>query len=346
MNLLCDICRRAQLALTALCLTLTAQAYTERDVTVDNPVAKITLAGTLTLPDGDVAPRAALVMATGSGGQDRDETFLGHKPFKTIAEHLSDAGYAVLRMDDRGVGESQGAQEGAVTDDFVGDALAGAAAVRQMYPALKVGILGHSEGGLIAIKSANTAGGADFIVTLGCPALKGDSMIMSQMRALTYAATGNDDMFNDAYAVQRQMLDIVGSPVMTPLKRAQMTMLMSEHRAEEMAVPQLREMLEKQIAQMTSPWYVEFIRYNPLADIRAVSVPWLAINGARDLQVTPENLEIIAANSGAETRLMPVHNHLLQRCDTGQPAEYRVIQEDIDPEVVQIIVKWLDEICK
>lgn len=335
------------MAAAALGCSVVASAFVARDVEVPAGAPGITLAGTLTLPDGETKLRGAVVLATGSGQQDRDETLMGHKPFKVIAETLSDAGYAVLRMDDRGVGGSGGDAASCTTGDFVGDILSGVSYVRTLYPDVPVGVLGHSEGGQIAVRAAVAEPKTAFIVTLGCPALKGDSLILSQMKALNLAMTGSETMFNRARPLQRDLLDIAMGPGLASVKQGAMAVRYGKDFPEQMAMPELREAVTKQLAAMTSPWYVAFLRYDPAADIAAVSVPWLALNGGRDLQVTPENLELIGKlNAGADTVLLERHNHLMQVCSSGLPDEYERISEDIDPEVVTKIVKWLDDVCK
>jgi len=335
------------IAAAALGCSVAASAFVARDVEVPAGDPGITLAGTLTLPDGGARPRGAVVLATGSGQQDRDETLMGHKPFKVIAETLSDAGYAVLRMDDRGVGGSGGDAARCTTGDFVGDILSGASYVRALYPDVPVGVLGHSEGGQIAVRAAVAEPKTAFIVTLGCPALKGDSLILSQMKALNLVMTGSEAMFNRARPLQRDLLDIAMGPGLAAVKQGAMAVRYGKDFPEQMAMPELREAVTRQLAAMTSPWYVAFLRYDPAADIAAVSVPWLALNGDRDLQVTPENLELIGKlNAGADTVLLERRNHLMQVCSSGLPDEYERIAEDIDPEVVTKIVKWLDGVCK
>ena len=334
-------------AITAVAiLSGNASAFTAREVTVFNQPAGITLAGTLTAPGDGERVRGVIVMATGSGTQDRDETLFGHKPFKVIAENLSDAGYAVLRMDDRGAGGSEGDPSTAVTDDFVTDVLAGLGYARELYPGVQAGIIGHSEGGTIAVKAAAGNTGVSFIITIGCPALPGDSLIMSQMRALSRGATGNDDAYHKNRALQRQLLDIVKSAMPASIKRARMSMLICDTMPAEAAIPQVRKQIDSQIDGMLTPWYIAYMRYDPAGDIASVSVPWLAFNGALDLQVTPDNLDIIKCNPNATTVLMPQHNHLLQRCTTGMPDEYARISQTIDPEAIATMIQWLGTVCE
>ncbi|MDE5940922.1 MAG: alpha/beta hydrolase, partial [Muribaculaceae bacterium] len=147
------------------------------DVSVENTRASLSLAGTLTMPV-DNSAKAAVILASGSGAQNRDEEIAGHRPFKTIAESLSERGFAVLRLDDRGTGLSNGDFQSATGADLAEDVRYGLLWLRKRFPDIPAGIIGHSEGGSHAIRAA-AGGETDFIVTMGAPAWKGDSVIMS-----------------------------------------------------------------------------------------------------------------------------------------------------------------------
>lgn len=156
---------RIFMALLALTAILPAPAFTSREVVIDNNADGVKLAGTLTMPDSG-KPRAAILMITGSGSQDRDETVFGHKPFRTIAEYMSDRGYAVLRTDDRGTGSSTGSSDGITTTSNIRDAGASLHWLVAEYPDVPVGLLGHSEGGQIAYRMASDSV-CRFIITMG-----------------------------------------------------------------------------------------------------------------------------------------------------------------------------------
>ena len=176
----------------------------EHEVRVTNHSAGIVLAGTLTTPP---SPKAVCVLATGSGAQDRDETLLGHKPFKGLADSLVDRGYAVLRMDERGTGSSGGSFSGATVDDFVTDIAAGVGYVDSLFRDIPICVIGHSEGGGIAIRLGASDKRVDMIVTLAAQAWRGDSVIMSQCREMAVRMLGHWD----GEALQRQLLDIAMS---------------------------------------------------------------------------------------------------------------------------------------
>lgn len=328
--------RNILVALIAVAVTMPAGAFTAREVEVQNTADGVTLAGTLTLPDAGT-PTAAIVMVTGSGAQDRDESVFGHKPFKTIAEYLSNLGYAVLRTDDRGVGASTARTDDVTTGSNVRDAEASLAWIASQYPGIPAGCIGHSEGGQVAVRLAAEPP-CSFIVTLAAPAWKGDSLIMAQSRAISMAMTGAWP----GEGMQRQLLSIAGSQ--TPAYSARMMMLsvLASSLGDQAALPEVQKYIGAQVDAMLSPWYREFLRYDPADDIKAVAVPWLALNGSKDMQVPVENLSTIASLTPmAETRVMEGHNHLFQPAISGLPQEYAGISGDISPETLTIIAQWL-----
>ena len=297
-----------------------------------------TLAGTLTLPPSfgeGMGASLCLLLVSGSGLQDRDETLFDHKPFAVIADYLARHGIATLRYDDRGFGQSTGDPSNCTTADFAEDAAACIAFLRSTPllkggdgGRLKVGILGHSEGGSIAFmlgaKSLPTRDDGqdkpfvDCIVALAAPGIKGDSLLVEQTNAL---------------------LRLNGQPANMTLKRLRLTMAM----------------------QPTNPWYEYFVEYDPSADIAATRCPVLALNGSLDCQVLPKsNLAAIrsllrlsewSATSpyGGETegvfyKEYPGLNHLFQHAQTGAATEYGNIEETISEEVLRDIVAWLQNL--
>ena len=325
--------------LLASSLTLSAAAFSERDVTVVNHRDGVTLAGTLTAPD-DGTPRAAIVLASGSGAENRDEEVVGHRPFKTIAEYLSDRGYAVLRLDDRGVGGSGGNSSESTTDNLARDMSAAITMLDSLYDKVPAGVLGHSEGGVTAVKCANADSLCRFIVTLAAPAWSGDSIVMSQTRAIAVALTGRWD----EEATQRRLLDIVMSPTSDFIAKTLLRNELTARLGENAKMPQVAQQIEQSVSVMLSPAYRSLVRCNPEAAMRRVAVPWLALNGSRDTQVLPDNLKTIKEyNPQADTVLIDGHNHLFQPCITGLANEYASIAGDISDMTLEAIVTWLDK---
>lgn len=313
----------------------------DSDVVVKND--SLVFTGTFVEPDDGVA-RAIIVMATGSGSQDRDETIFGHRPFRAIADSLVKYGYASLRMDDRGVGGSSRGTDDVTTDDFAGDIEAAVSFARERLPDVPVGVLGHSEGGMIAVKLAKRSV-CDFIVTMGVPAFRGDSVILRQVRE-AFEQTGRGDMFAKVYPELRERYDIAmrgGSPAVVEM---QLYLQLMRWHPEYATVSAIKEQAITEVKVMATPWYCNFLNYDPRADIEAVDVPWLALNGSLDRQVTPDNLALIEEINQSVTAIeMPGLNHLMLKCVTGLLDEYERISGDIDPDVVEIIVSWLDALA-
>ncbi len=299
----------------------------------------VRLCGTLSTPDASEA-KGVLVLATGSGCQDRDETIFGKKPFKTIADTLAAHGYATLRFDDRGAGLSGGSfsQSNILTDRS--DVRAMLEYARSIMPGIPSGVLGHSQGGWSALGVARDSL-CDFIITLAGPAWSGDSVIMSQTRAIAVAQTGRWD----AEQKQRSLLDVCLSPLPAHLAKVQLIMIMSKDLGESATLPQVAEQLTQVADAMTSESYRMMLRYNPAEDILRVDVPWLALNGTKDMQVLCENLQTIKdLNPKAITVPMEGHNHLFQHANTGMLQEYASLPGDISAETMAEIVKWLDSV--
>ena len=191
----------------------------------------------------------------------------------------------------------------------------------------------------MAVKMANRNPECRFIVTMGCPAWAGDSIIMSQSRALATSVIGRWD----GEARQRRLMDIVKSDMSDALVASALYMELAADLGENAAIPQVQQQLSQTVAVMSAPSYRSIVKYNPADDIRSVNVPWLALNGEKDMQVLPGNITTIKElNPSADARVIAGHNHLLQHCNTGMVQEYRSITEDISDDVLRMILDWLD----
>lgn len=318
--------------------------YDTLDLKIENQVANIKLAGTLTYPTKDNA-EIAIIMITGSGPQNRDEEILGHRPFKVIADFLSKNGMTVLRMDDRGCGDSEGDLDSDI-DDFVTDINSAVSFFRNhtKYKKYKLGLLGHSEGGSVAIKSSSKA---DFIITMAAPAIKGDSALLSQVKALL-DVSGQGAMWESTYSAAKRRYNWA----MSDVSKDSLTNLLYDDVVKTipsfMLTDATKATINTQIAAMTSKHFRTLLRYNPEEDIKNISVPWLALNGNKDLQVPSDvNLSNIRRlNSEATVIEFDGLNHLFQKCNTGMPQEYSMIEETISEEVLHKILEWINQTLK
>lgn len=329
--------------------------YKAEDVAYTNQAAGIKLAGTLTIPGGK-GPFPAAILITGSGAQDRDEALMGHKPFAVIADYLTRRGIAVLRVDDRGVGGSTGNTAQSTSADFAGDVLAGVQYLKgrsEIDPG-RIGLVGHSEGGLIAPLAAVQSKDVAYIVLLAGPGLRGDEIIRRQSELIIRAAGGTDADVARQMDVLERMLAIArmndADAAQKALHELAIKLFDEMSAAEKQAVGNNVANLEASIKATLNPWYRYFINHDPVPTLRKVTCPVLALNGSKDLQVPPkEDLAAIAAalkeggNRNYTTIELPGLNHLFQHCQTGLPAEYGKIEETFAPEALKIVGDWILE---
>jgi uncharacterized protein len=316
--------------------------YGTRDVHYDNKESGFTLAATLTIPQGP-GPFPAVLLISGSGKHDRDEALLGHKPFLILADQLTRRGIVVLRADKRGVGQSGGNYATATTMDFASDAVAGLAYLKTvpLVDAHRIGLLGHSEGGVIApIVAAAHPADVAFIVLLAGSGVPGDQIIVAQTRLIAAANGASADQAKAAAEQERELLDVVkkaGSD--SDIEAELRTMLKGK-------VPDSQ--IDSALAQVMSPWFRTFISFDPATALRKVKCPTLAIGGSKDLQVPAhENLAAIKSaleaggNKSVETVEYPGLNHLFQHAKSGSPGEYAEIEETMSPEVTEKVGSWI-----
>ncbi len=328
--------------------------YNDEDVTYRNITAGITLAGTLTLPRGTAAA-PAVILITGSGAEDRNEAVFGHKPFLVLADHLTRSGIAVLRVDDRGVGGSSGKVEDATSEDFAGDVAAGIEYLktRREIDPKRIGLIGHSEGGLIAPITASRSSDVAFIVLMAGPGLRGDEILYLQGAAIAKAGGASDAAMAANRTAQERVFAILKTEKDPVAARAQLKQVLDEVVA---AAPEAQKqamgaMMQAQIDQVNTPWFRYFLSYDPRPALSKVKCPVLAINGELDLQVPfMQNLDAIgtALRMGGNTNVTLVHlpglNHLFQTAATGSPAEYTRIEETIAPAALQVITEWIRKV--
>jgi uncharacterized protein len=316
--------------------------YRDEDVSYENKVQNVTLAASLTIPPGK-GPFPGVVLITGSGPQDRDETLLGHKPFLVLSDYLTRHGIVVLRADDRGTGKSTGVFSAATTADFATDTEAGIAYLRTRpeVDSHKIGLIGHSEGGIIAPMIAARNKDVAFIVMMAGTGVPGDQVLVGQGEAIEIAGGKSKEEADKDAAKQREIVDLVETDTdKTDLDKKLRDRMTGE-------VPEAQ--IGMQIEQLTSPWFRYFLTYDPATALRHVTCPVLVLNGSLDKQVLPDqNLPAIrkalqeAGNKHFEIDELQGLNHLFQTAKTGSPLEYGQIEETISPVALEKIANWIN----
>ncbi len=328
--------------------------YISKDVTFRNEKAGVTLAGTLTLPDS-TGKFPAVLLIPGSGPQDRNETVAGHQIFLVLADYLTQHGIAVLRVDDRGVGESTGNFETATLKDFASDALAAVnylSTVRQVRRG-KIGLVGHSEGGLIAPIVADESRDVSFIVLMAGPGLPGGHILMSQGALIMKANGAPDSTIRINRQLQKELFSVVETEKDSAKASARLKKILEEGViklgvVDPSRLKEAETFIDIQLKYLMSPWMKSFLTYNPRAALEKVKCPVLAVWGSKDLQVPPaENLPAMenALKAGGNKNFKMVElkglNHLFQDAGTGSPSEYALIKEAISPKALKEVTDWI-----
>jgi pimeloyl-ACP methyl ester carboxylesterase len=303
--------------------------YTTEEVTFMN--GDVVLNGTLVLPEGYSHTTPVLIMVTGSGQQNRDEELFEHKPFAVIADALARAGIATLRYDDRTFSGYAGNINNCTTEDFKNDALAGINLLRKRFD--KVGVIGHSEGGTIALMLAAEKN-ADFIVSLAGMVVSGAETLVSQNRiALADAGIEADGIENYCDALMEVFMANVNGDSMPNIENHDLPLA-------------LKQNLRAVQHQIQMPYMKHFLALDMRPLLSRITCPVLALNGTKDIQVEHgTNLSALRnglpANEKNSIESIDGVNHLFQHCNTGAVSEYREIEETISPAVIEIIIEWI-----
>ena len=302
--------------------------YKEESVSFTN--AQYTFNGTLTLPENYTKNTPVVLMVTGSGQQDRDEELFSHKPFAVIADALARQGLASLRYDDRGWGDNSVNFADFTTDDFRQDAAAALPLLRKRFN--KVGILGHSEGGTIAMMLA-AEGKADFIVSLAGMAISGkETLIMQNHQAMT------------AIGLPKEMVDSYCNGISKALDEIASGKKATEININDVPVA-LKPITIKALQQADTPYIRHFLTIDVGKLLPKIKCPVLALNGTKDTQVDCDanttRIEKGLANCKHSIKKIDGVNHMFQHCNTGIVTEYQQIEETIAPEVLQVVAKWI-----
>jgi pimeloyl-ACP methyl ester carboxylesterase len=328
--------------------------YDEEEVSYRNEKDNIKLAGTLTLPRGG-GSHPAVVLITGSGAQDRNETIAGHRPFLVLADHLTRNGIAVLRVDDRGVGGSEAGSPIATSENYAGDVLAGVQFLktRKEINPKKIGLIGHSEGGMIAPIAAARSTDVAFIVLLAGAGQRGEDVIYSQTESIQKAMGTDPEVITQANALQKRIHAIVkaqedGKRIGELVNEDVTRFVAGLNESQRKAFVPIESTIKALSPMYQTAWFRYFIMFDPTPVLKKVTVPVLALNGEQDLQVPwKENLDLIAAalkagnNKDFTTKSFPKLNHLFQTSQTGALSEYGKIEETMSPEVLNTISEWI-----
>ena len=325
---------------------ITPKGYRAQEVSFANPADKrVTLAGTLTIPDRP-GRHPAVVLISGSGPQDRDESVFGHKPFAVLADYLTRQGIAVLRYDDRGFAKSTGDHTSATSADFATDANAALRYLlgRSEIDHKAIGLIGHSEGGMIGPLAAVDNKDVAFLVLLAGPGTRTDQVLVSQRRLMGLAqGVTNEDLDRSEPAVRNLFAAVRDAADSSSAYTRVRALLTAETLAALGASSGSRDALAD---QYTTPWMRYFLKYEPSVNLSRIRVPVLAINGSLDVQVaSAENLAAIRAalakNPDATVVELPGLNHLFQTARTGAMGEYDGIAETFAPSAMEVVANWI-----
>jgi uncharacterized protein len=333
--------------------------YKSEDVVYNNTDKSIQLGATITIPNGK-GPFAAAVLITGSGAQNRDEEIMGHKIFAVLADHLTRKGFVVLRVDDRGVGKSTGDFSSATSLDFANDLNESIDYLksRAEVDKNKIGLIGHSEGGMIAPMVASKRNDIDFIVLLAAPGIE-IKELMTEQNAAILQSSGISSRATKSYTTfyNKLLTTIINSPDSISAKEST-NRLVNEwiQQTDTAIIKELgwadektrTEILNSIISAFASPWFTYFLKFDPQPNLEKIRSKVLALNGSKDLQVNPtSNLAAIKkalAKSKSplyQVKEMPGLNHLFQTCNTCTLNEYGELSETFSPVALNFISDWL-----
>lgn len=324
--------------------------YKIEDVTFENPTDKNTLAGTITTPNHK-KEFPIVILITGSGQQNRDSEIFGHKSFWVIADDFAKKGIGVLRIDDRGIGGSNGLSEDLTTLDFVSD-INSAVEFLAKKGYKNIGLIGHSEGGIIAPMVASQNKKVKFIISMAGPGIPTDELLMLQSSAIAKLSGATEEEIKSTSDLNRKIYTIVKNYSGNDLENGVKQLLSEEMKKlpaeQQPSNAEMEKLVTEESKKITIPWFVYFLKLNPDEYWNKLKIPVLAINGTLDMQViSKENLNGIktslekAKNNQFEIAEFPNLNHLFQEAKTGSVQEYGQLEQTIAPTVLGKMSSWI-----
>jgi pimeloyl-ACP methyl ester carboxylesterase len=328
--------------------------YDEEEVSYENKTDKVKIAGTLTLPRSS-KPAPAVILITGSGGQDRNETIFGHRPFLVLADYLTRRGIAVLRVDDRGIGGTDAGAPTATSENYADDVLAGVEYLktRKEIYGKQIGLIGHSEGGMIAPIVASRSKDVAFLVLMAGMGQIGEDAIYLQTELLQKAESVSPEITKQTNATLKSIFAILKTEKDNKIAEQKIRETLEKQKSalsdeQRLQFAPVEATLKAQTPMYLSRWFRYLINFNPRPTLEKVKIPVLAINGENDLQVAPkENLSLIEAglkaggNKDVTIVFLPKLNHLFQTSQKGTLSEYGSIEETIAPVALETISNWI-----
>ncbi|MFY0482362.1 alpha/beta hydrolase family protein [Flavobacterium sp. PLA-1-15] len=328
--------------------------YYVENVTFQNKKDNITLGGTLTLPSKE-GKFPVVVLISGSGAQNRDSELLGHKPFLLIADYLTKKGIGVLRFDDRGVGESGGDRNTSTIKDFATDVSAAVEYLktRKETNLKKIGLIGHSEGGVIAPMVAAGTKDISYIVLLAGTGIPGDELLMQQTYLIGKASGMSEEELKQAADENTKVYSIIKTEKNPDIVKQKLTAIVQESfdklpADQKPSQEEINIVINQQVGMATSPWFHHFITYDPALILKDVKCPVLVLNGEKDVQVPSKaNTQAIknALEKGGNKKVtvveFPNMNHLFQECTTCTIDEYEKIEQTFSPIALKQISDWI-----
>ena len=323
--------------------------YESEEITFRNKQSKITLAGTLTYPYG-AGPFPVVILISGSGPQDRNSEIFNHRPFLVWSDYLTSKGFAVLRYDERGVGDSGGKFEKATTTNFASDVTSAIDYLKsrgEVIDKKAIGLMGHSEGGIIAPMVANENKDVSFMILLAGPAMPGKDVLLDQSRRMVLASGGSVEDADENNALMETLYDLMAEIDEREALKAAMKEAIAEAGEGE---PQedIEAMENALLGQLLEPWMQEFVVYDPRPALEKTTVSTLVLFAEKDIQVSDElnkgPMEEALGKAPVkdfQVLVMPGQNHLFQTCETGMIGEYGSIDETVNEETMKLVLKWL-----